>query len=133
MTEVRSARTIALDELLATYRPGSPPQADAAGWTWDDEERDILARVCLCCDQPGHYQRQLEAHIAEHGLGDDLGICLGTDGRVRDGHHRIVAARRLGIDRIPVETTDEADERWRRDHGPVGWSGRSFGDERALA
>lgn len=88
---------MALDDLLAAYVPGSYAQP----WTWDDEERELLANVCLCCGQPGHYQLALEAHLAEHGL--TQGVCLGSDGRVWDGHHRIVAARRLGIDSIPIE------------------------------
>lgn len=120
---------IAVDVLTATYRPGSPPPRPGMLWTWDDEERDILARVCLCCGEPGHYQRQLEAHVAEHGF-TGLGVCLGTDGRVWDGHHRIVAARRLGIERIPLESAGDAEERWLRDHGEVGWPDRTFGDER---
>lgn len=87
---------IGLDELLALWMPGSHDQP----WSWDDEERDILARVCLCCGEPGHYQRQLEDHFRRVGR-IDQGICLGTDGRVWDGHHRIIAARRLGYDRLP--------------------------------
>lgn len=114
--------TIPLAELVARWRPGSYDEP----WSWDDEERDILARVCLCCDRPGHYQKQLEAHIAEHGL--DGGVCLGTDGRVWDGHHRIVAARRLGIDTIPLESAEDAEARWVRDHGYVSWEDRQVGD-----
>lgn len=115
-----------LADLLASCRPGS---ADGRTWTWDDEERDILDRECLCCGEPGHYQRQLEAHLAEHGFTDLTGgVCLGTDGRVWDGHHRIVAARRLGIDEVPIETPEENSERWVRDHGQVAWTERKFGD-----
>lgn len=106
-----TADEMSLDVLLATYVPGSGDQP----WTWDDEERYILARECLCCGRPGHYQLQLEAHIAAHGLTGWGGVCLGTDGRVWDGHHRIVAARRLGIELIPLETPDDAEARWARD------------------
>lgn len=111
--------TVLLADLLAQYVPGS-------GKTWDEEEAEILARRCICCDQPGHYQQQLEAHIAEHGL--DQGVCLGDDGRVWDGHHRITAARRLGIEFIPLESAEDAGQRWLRDHGPVDWHGRKKGD-----
>lgn len=119
---------ILLADLLASYAPGShdPP------WTWDDEEADIFARVCLCCGQPGHYQEQLEAHIAEHGLDGWGGVCLGTDGRVCDGHHRIVAARRLGIALIPLESKADAGDRWVRDHGEVDWRHRVSGDHAPL-
>lgn len=95
---------MALSDLLRTYVPGSYDQP----WSWDDEERDILERICLCCNEPGHYQLQLEAHLREHGL--NQGVCLGDDGRVWDGHHRIVAARRLGIDVIPLEVMADAHE-----------------------
>lgn len=115
--------TIPLAELLAKYTPGSSTHKD---WSWDDEEAEILGRTCICCGQPGHYQQQLESHLSEHGL--TQGVCLGDDGRVWDGHHRIVAARRLGIDVIPVESGEEAGQRWLRDHGPVDWLCRKFGD-----
>lgn len=114
--------TIPLADLLEHYTPGS-------GLTWEQEEADILARVCICCGQPGHYQQQLEAHLAEHGL--DQGVCLGNDGRVWDGHHRITAARRLGINTIPLESGEEAGARWLRDHGRVDWHGRKKGDRSA--
>lgn len=92
--------------VVRDWRPGSHD------WDWDDEERDLLAFRCLCattdpqvefieCPTPGHYQLRLEAHLAEHGITEP--VLLGSDGRVWDGHHRIVAARRLGIEVIPVE------------------------------
>lgn len=116
---------IDLDELLANFAPSSPlswPQP----WTWDDQEREQLLRTCLCCGEVGHHQRALEAHIAEYGLTE--GVVLGIDGIVRDGHHRIVAARRLGIQRVPLESPDEAAARWTRDHGAVSWEHRKWGD-----
>lgn len=88
---------VSLESVVAGWRPGSfdPP------WSWDDEEEHLHALECMCCGRPGHYQQELEAHIAVHGLSQ--GVYLGPDGRVWDGHHRIVAARRLGLDRIPLE------------------------------
>lgn len=122
---VPAAESVALDYLLEHYRPHTG--------TWDDTKREILERECMCCGEPGHYQRQLEACLAEHGL--DQGVCLGPD-QVWDGHHRIIAARRLGITRIPLEDRPEADARWLRDHGPIAWEDRKKGDrmphERAL-
>lgn len=108
-----------LTDLLTQYQPGS-------GLSWDEEEAALRSRICLCCSQPGHYQEQVEAFIAEEGL--DQGVCLGDDGRLRDGHHRVMAARRLGIERIPLETVDDAGRRWVRDHGLVNWHGRINGD-----
>lgn len=95
-----------LTELLDTFVPGSFNQP----WTWDDEENDILVRECCCCSMlchdpqiglPGHYQYQLERHIYEYGIPG--AILLGNDGRVWDGHHRVVAARRLGFRKVPVQ------------------------------
>lgn len=110
MADLVRTPAIALDELLEEWLPGSTPQP----WTWDDEELDILRRSCCCrsglCEspkthlRPGQYQIELERHIADNGwtmIGG--GIVLGTDGRVWDGHHRIVAARRLGIWAVPLE------------------------------
>jgi hypothetical protein len=114
--------TMSLDLLLATHQPATRRRP----WSWDDEERDLFARECLCCGEPGHYQRLLEAHMAEFGLTE--GVYLGPDGRVRDGHHRIVAARRLGIEIIPLETKADAQQRWIRDHGYVSWEERKRGD-----
>jgi hypothetical protein len=69
----------------------------------------------------------LEDHMAEHGV-EGLGIVVDPDGCLGDGHHRVVAAIRLGFDRLPVETSDDAQARWVRDHGYVDWNGRKFGD-----
>ena len=96
-------------------------------WTWADEDLNTRTRQCLCCGRPGHYQQMLEAHIAAHGV-EGFGIVVKDGGYVGDGHHRVVAALRLGIDRLPVETEMDAQARWVRDHGHVDWSGRKFGD-----
>lgn len=109
---VTEARTdeILLTDLLRDYAPGShsPP------WSWEDEARDLLSMPCLCpseppgpwieCDTPGHYQLMLEEHLRRAGRVDQP-ICLGDDGRVWDGHHRVVAAIRLGFDRLPIEAS----------------------------
>jgi len=68
----------------------------------------------------------LEIYLREHGL--DQGVYLGGDGRLLDGHHRVVAAKRLGITEIPLESAEDAKARWVRDHGFVDWSQRKFGD-----
>lgn len=115
---------MAVDDFLAQYRPAS---ANERTWTWAEEEADILARECLCCGQAGHYQQQLEAHLARASVVE--GICVGPDGRVWDGHHRITAARRLGIRWLTLESPEENAERWLRDHGPVDWNDRKTGDK----
>lgn len=107
-------------EIQQQWRPGSqdPP------WTWWDEERDLLSQPCpsesarqhgidaTCplgdrCYGAGCYQRALEDHLRDLGRVEQP-VCLGPDGRVWDGHHRIVAARRLGFYTIPIE--DDVDE-----------------------
>lgn len=116
------ADSMPLAEILANWLPGSMPQPH----TWADEARAIFARLCLCCGEAGHYQRQLEAFLAEHEL--TQGVCLGGDGHVWDGHHRIVAAWRLGIEVVPLESLDDSGKRWLRDNGPVAWEHRTKGD-----
>lgn len=105
--------SIRLDDLLAGWVPGSFDQP----WTWDDEERHLLSQPCPtevarsngveglpdCHDpEPGCYQRDLEAWLRERGEVPQP-VLLGPDGRVWDGHHRIVAARRLGFAWVPLE------------------------------
>lgn len=91
-----------------------PSRSEHEPWTWDDEARDILARECCCCGVNGHYQRALESHVSRHGL-DGLGIYV-ENGVVCDGHHRVVAAIRLGIESVPLESITQAEARWLRDH-----------------
>jgi len=95
-------------------------------WTWEDEERDTRARLCLCCGKPGHHQEVIEALVARDGL--IRGVCIADDGKLHDGHHRIIAAKRLGIAEIPLETRAEADARWEQGHGTHIWELRRFGD-----
>lgn len=116
------ARSIALADLLATVPPGWHTEP----WSWEDEERDIRARLCLCCGQPGHHQELVEKRVATNGLTE--GVCIGNDGRLHDGHHRVVAAIVLGIEQIPLETREQADVHWARDHGTHIWELRRFGD-----
>lgn len=96
---------VPLAAVLEHYRPGS------GDWSWDEEGIDLDSRVCVCCNQPGHYQAQIEDYL--RGLGRvEQGICLGNDGRVWDGHHRIIAARRLHFADIPLETDSYRPSWW---------------------
>lgn len=114
-----SARTsIRLVDLLTEYKP-------AFCDTWEEAERQTFERPCMCCGVPGHYQRQVEEWIATEGLTE--GVYLKGD-VVGDGHHRVVAAIRLGIIEVPLESLDECNARWVRDHGRVDWHDRTFGD-----
>ena len=104
-----------------------PSRSKDLPWSWADEDRNTRTRQCLCCGKPGHYQEMLEAYMADANL-DDLGILIDKDGYVDDGHHRVVAAIRLAIPRLPMETKGECQARWVRDHGHVDWNARKFGD-----
>lgn len=79
-----------LDMLMSQYRPGSRTD----WWLWSDEFQDLWSR------QPD-YMAKLLADINANGIHDP--ICLGTDGRIWDGHHRIAVATALGFQRVPVE------------------------------
>lgn len=97
---------ISLADLVAQYTPGDE-------WSWDEEAADIASHPCpsvrngVDCPhgdpEPGCYQRALERYLSEVGAVTQP-VCLGNDGRIWDGHHRIVAALALGFDSVPVET-----------------------------
>ena len=99
---VVATATMATADVLNGWLPGSTPQP----WTWDDEERDIYSRLCMCCDLPGHYTYQLEERVRLHGIdfaAEFAPPVLSPDGFVWDGHHRLVIARRWGIESIRVD------------------------------
>lgn len=121
--KVREALAVASDVEVADLLPS---RAKDLPWSWVDEDRNTRTRQCLCCGRPGHYQEMVEAHMSVHGV-EGLGIVV-NGGYVEDGHHRVVAAIRLGIGRLPVETKADAQARWVRDHGHVDWFSRKFGD-----
>lgn len=79
-------------DIIANYRPGSRDDA----WTWDDEATELFTHG----DMAGRTSLLL-ADIEANGVHDP--VMLGSDGRVWDGHHRIVCALRLGIESLPVE------------------------------
>lgn len=83
MAEYKQVR---LDALLDVYSVGS------GDWSWDEEYTKLI-------DQPG--TRKLLDRIRAEGIREP--ILLGTDGRVWDGHHRIIIAMHIGIDSVPVE------------------------------
>ena len=80
--------------ILENWVPGSYKQP----WSWDDEEEDIRVKM-----RQDSYQNELEEFIRGNGVPHT--ICLGTDGRIWDGHHRLCAARNVlkSTDLISVE------------------------------
>lgn len=88
-----------LTYIMANWRPGH------ADRTWDEEEAELRSRICCCCDQPGHYQDILEAKMVAEGgpWWEELQApVLSSGGKVWDGHHRIIGARRLGWETLLV-------------------------------
>ena len=69
--------------LCDTFRPGS--QGD--DWTWADEAAWVIRN---------HADKlaALVEDVAANGIQEP--VLLGTDGRIWDGHHRILAARLTG-------------------------------------
>lgn len=83
--EPSDRREVQLNALLEVFSVGSGP------WSWGEEFSRIR-----------HDDRTLDLiqGLPEEGMRES--ILLGSDGRVWDGHHRIVAAMYLGINRVPV-------------------------------
>lgn len=90
------AREVPLASLLTVFRPGDYPERNWAqefAWLWDNDgpRMDVITTM-----------------IQETGFsGFSAPILLGSDGRVWDGHHRLAAAMRLGIDKVPVVFSGE--------------------------
>lgn len=80
-------RYMALSYLLRTYKDG-----DEVGW---ENEFKYLEEI------HSHKLDFLINSISLHGIASP--IQLGYDKRVWDGHHRLYAAKHLGIRWVPVE------------------------------
>lgn len=83
----RDPVTMPLYEVFAKYQPGSHE------WGWADEFNDIAAR-----------DRDLVSAL-RHSIGRDgmrESVLLGDDQRVWDGHHRLLVARQLSLESVPV-------------------------------
>lgn len=83
-------RLVRTDHLLGVYHVGS------GDWTWQEEYDDLIDE---------YKQQELIQRIAAEGI--QKPVLLGDDGRVWDGHHRIVAAMHIGIDEVPVVFSGE--------------------------
>lgn len=78
---------IDLGSFLNTYPPGS----HGDDWTWDDEHADLWTRDSA-------HMLAMAHHL--HKGGTLPPVTVGDDGRVWDGHHRVVAHMHLGRRRI---------------------------------
>lgn len=76
--------------VLERWRPGC-----GCDWDWATEWADI------CQEDAGMRLAGLIGDIAANGIREPL--LLGDDGRVWDGHHRLMVARLLGIEELAVE------------------------------
>lgn len=83
-----SRREIHTSSLLVVFRPGDYPDR-----TWPEE-------FAWLWEHDTHKMDMLTTSIQETGIREP--ILLGSDGRIWDGHHRLAAAMRLGIDKVPV-------------------------------
>lgn len=83
-----------LETVLTEWRPGSHP--DQKWWNWADEAAELFLDPQMRRATLGLLDK-----IAHQGILDP--ITLGNDGRVWDGHHRLLIARLLGIKIVPVD------------------------------
>lgn len=89
-------REIHTSSLLVVFRPGDYPErtwSDEFAWLWDNHQERM---------------DMLTTSIQENGIQEP--ILLGSDGRIWDGHHRLAAAMRLGIDKVPVVFSGSAED-----------------------
>jgi hypothetical protein len=84
------------EELLRDVRVGS------ADWTWSEEFQ-------LLTHDPAHAEKTAEliADLSQNGMREP--IVLGGDGRLWDGHHRVVAAIHLGWKYVPATYSNGSD------------------------
>lgn len=82
--------TLSTEEILERWSPGS------GEWDWPTEWANITPH------KNGTLVARLIRSIAAKGVKKPLQ--LGDDGRVWDGHHRLLLARLLGIKDMPVTT-----------------------------
>lgn len=86
-------REMPLQWVLENFRPGSqdPP------WSWEDERSDML--------NVDHIGRTADLLVKIRKDGQFDPICLGSDRRIWDGHHRIIVHQILGLKTILCEGT----------------------------
>ncbi len=90
--------TMAVGDLIQRWAPGSYD----ADWTWEQEKDDLI----------DHDMDRLSEMVVDILLGEGIRrpVVLGADGRVWDGHHRIVAAMIAGLSSmVPVMHSEPYD------------------------
>lgn len=86
----KRSKTMLVEHILRDYRDG-----DEHGW--DTEFAYLISQ---------HHLRIHALLLAVRASGMQNPILLGSDGRVWDGHHRLLVARILGLKRVPVTFSD---------------------------
>lgn len=85
-------REVPIKDLIKVFQPGSGDEE----WSWS-EELEALSRTL--------WFHELVDDIRENGVKEP--VLLGADGRVWDGHHRILASWYAGKSIIPVVFSGE--------------------------
>jgi hypothetical protein len=64
---------------------------------------------------------QIAESIREFGFDDPVGVWTNADGRLEivEGHGRVLAAKRLGVDQVPIVRLDHLTDEQRREYGHV--------------
>lgn len=100
-------KSLLVVDVMWGWRPGSYDTNSHGGqWSWTDEILDLHKTVCSCCGEAGHYQQELTQKMFEEGAFWEEPPILGNDGRVWDGHHRIIAAMDLRWKALEVEVVE---------------------------
>lgn len=106
---IRTVQKVPTAVLIASCSPGNRPPP----WSWEDEAREVDFATCCCGNcpcggsgAPGWYQRQVEMEMAASGSWIGAPAMLGSDGIVRDGHHRVIAAWRLGLPHVEAVSAE---------------------------
>lgn len=86
----RRPNVISIKDIMKNYRPGSYDEP----WEWRDELKELRKR------------NELSIPFGQRSE-DFEPVLLGDDGRVWDGHHRILAALRSGARELRVEYGSE--------------------------
>ncbi|WP_217182684.1 ParB N-terminal domain-containing protein [Streptomyces sp. AC495_CC817] len=88
---MKTQRTVRFDHLIGVFAVGS------GDWSWIEEYENLIREP----ETTG-----LMESIRADGIREP--VLLGNDGRVWDGHHRIIVAMHLGLDAIPVKFSGHA-------------------------
>lgn len=107
--EVRHVPTSALDHVYSAEYDVPAHKIPEARTARLKEERDYPEDLRHPSDNPGAHERLTE-DIKAHGIHTPIAMTMYTDGGdygygIRDGSHRYLVARQLGLSHVPVKVT----------------------------